>query len=433
MKTQLFESLQNGTAVKEILTDEKGAPVINEAYKQFVTARLIDNQISFLKEGNNSTPSTNATGAGVQNWDPVLISMVRQATPQMMAFDIAGVQPMTGPTGLIFAIRSRYAAQDGTEALFDEANTAFSGAGTQAGDTSGFPENYFEAGDPDADTTHGTGMATAAAEALGTSDGSAWAEMAFSIEKTSVEAKSRKLKASFTHEIAHDLRKIHGLDAEQELANILSTEVLSEMDRELIRRVNIAAVIGAQGTTTPGMFDVANDSDGRWMVERWKGVVYQLEKEANAIARTTRRGKGNIVVCSANVASALVMAGLLDTGTNNRYSASLNVDETTSTYAGVLNGRYRVYIDPFSARDYITVAYRGANAWDAGIYHCPYVPMEMYRAIGEDSFQPRIGIATRYGVVANPFSANTASGEKAGKGLGQGENPYYRKFAVSGL
>lgn len=429
MKT-LFESLDNGDAVREMLTDDKGAPIINEGYKQYVTAKLLDNELSYLKE---SAAPVNVTGAAVQNWDPVLIQMVRRATPQLMAFDIAGVQPMSGPTGLIFAIRSRYAAQNGNEALFNEADSAFSGTGTQAGDTSGFAADAFGAGDPAVGTSHGTGMATAAAELLGTTGSTPWAEMAFSIEKTSVTATSRKLKASFSHELAHDLKKVHGLDAEQELGSILSTEVVAEQDREMLRRVNISAVIGAQGLTKNGEFNISNDSDGRWMVERWKGLVYQMEKEANAIGVATRRGKANIVICSANVASALAMVGLLDTGTNPKFNANLNVDVTASTYAGVLNGRYKVYVDPFATIDYVTMAYRGANAWDAGIYYCPYVPMELYRTVGEDSFQPRIGIATRYGVVANPFSANTASGEKAGKGLGQGENEYYRKFRVTGL
>lgn len=427
----IYENLKHGEVVKEFLTDKEGSPVINEEYRNFVTSRAIDNEITFLKE---SADPVNTTGSEVQNWDPVLINLVRRATPQMMAFDVAGVQPMSGPTGLIFAIRARYTAQDGDEALHNEANSAFSGSGTQGGDTSGFPADYFETDDPDADTTYGTGMSTSTAEGKGTDSGSAWSEMAFSIEKTSVEAKSRKLKASFTHEIAHDLRKIHGLDAEKELANILSTEVVAEQDRELLRTINVSAEIGAQsGTTIAGSFDLANDSDGRWMVERWKGLVYQMEKEANAIVKTTRRGKANIVICSSNVASALVMVGLLDAGNNTNYQAGLNVDEATNTFAGVLNGRYKVYIDPFATVDYVTMAYRGANAWDAGVYVCPYVPYELYRAIGEDSFQPRIGIATRYGIVANPFAANTASGEKTGKGLAQGENPYFRKMRVVGL
>lgn len=428
---KLYEGLENGQAVSEIMTDEKGSPIVNEAYKRFVTAKVLDNQIGFLRE--SATP-VNVTGAGVANWDPVLIQMVRRATPQLMAFDIAGVQPMTGPTGLIFAMRARYTSQSGTEALYDEADSDFSGAGTQAGDTSGFAADAFGAGDPATGTAAGTGMATADAELKGTDGGTAWAEMAFSIEKTSVTATSRKLKASFSNEIAHDLRKIHGLDAEQELGNILSTEVIAEQDREILRRVNIAATLGCtSGTTSQYIYDVANDSDGRWLVERWKGLVFQMEKEANAIMKATRRGKANIVVCSANVASALSMVGLLDSGNNPKFQGALAVDETTSTYAGVLNGRYKVYIDPFATIDYITMVYRGANAWDSGVFFCPYVPLELYRAVGEDSFQPRIGMATRYGIVANPFAANTASGEKAGKGLGQGENPYMRKFRVTGI
>jgi len=428
---RIFENLDHGEAVSQLLTDEKGAPLIKENYKKFVTATMLDNQIDFLKE---SAPPVNVTGSAIQNWDPVLIQMVRRATPQLMAFDIAGVQPMTGPTGLIFAIRSRYTSQTGDEALYNEANSAFSGTGTQAGDTSGFAADAFGTGDPATGTSAGTGMATSAAELLGTTSGTAWSEMAFSIEKTNVTATSRKLKATFSHEIAHDLRKIHGLDAETELGNILSTEIVAEQDREILRRLNISASLGCvTGTTSQYIYDVASDSDGRWLVERWKGLVFQMEKEANVIMKATRRGKANIVICSANVASALSMVGLLDSSNNPRFKGDLMVDETSSTYAGVLNARYKVYIDPFATIDYITMAYRGPNAWDAGIYYCPYVPLEMYRAVGEDSFQPRIGIATRYGIVANPFAANTATGEKTGKGLGQGENPYFRKFKVIGI
>jgi len=329
-------------------------------------------------------------------------------------------------------MRSRYSTQTGTEALHDEANSAFSGTGTQAGDTSGFATDAFGAGDPVTGTSHGAGMATTAAEALGVTGGTAWNEMTFSIERVDVSAKSRKLKASFSRELQHDLRQIHNMDAESELANILSAEITAEIDREILRTVNVSAVVGAQDATVAGLFDLDADTDGRWMVEKFKGLLFQVELEANSVARATRRGKANRLVCSANVASALNMAGVLSY--NPAIAANLNVDETSSTFAGVLLGRYQVFIDPYATRDYITVAYRGTNAWDAGVYFAPYVPLEMVRATGEDTFQPRLGFATRYAVVANPFESTLANGSsKAGKGLGQGENNYFRKFAVANL
>lgn len=419
--------------VEELIESEK-FPEIGNDHKKYVTARMIEEQIKFLSgmsEMNESAPHSSQT-AGVSNFDPVLIRMVRRSAPQLMAFDLAGVQPMSGPTGSIFAMRARYATQTGTEALFDEADSAFSGAGTQGGDTSGFPANFFSTGDPAADTTYGTGFDKATGEALGTTDGTPWKEMTFSIERTDVSAKGRKLKASFTHELRHDLKQIHGLDAENELSNILSTEIVAEQDRELLRTINTSAVIGAQGAATAGIFDLSADSDGRWLVEKFKGLLFQMELEANAIAKITRRGKANRVICSANVASALNMAGVLDY--NPQLAANLNVDITSTTFAGVLLGRYQVHVDPYAEVDYITMGYKGANAWDAGIYWCPYVPLEMVRATAEDSFQPRIGFQTRYGIKANPFVAKLANGNnKAGEGLGQGENEYFRKFAVRNL
>ena len=407
-------------------------PKIGNDYKKYVTERALENQIKYMKSINESSADSSSATAGVTNWDPVLIRMVRRTMPQLMAFDLAGVQPMNGPTGSIFAMRARYATQTGDEALHNEANSGYSGAGTQTGDTSGFAADAFGAGDPTTGTGKGTGMGLATAEALGTESGTPWKEMTFSIERSDVSAKSRKLKASFTRELQHDLRQIHGLDAESELANILSTEIVAEQDRELLRTINISAKLGAQGAAVAGRYDLAADSDGRWLVEKFKGLLFQIELEANEVAKSTRRGKANRIICSSNVASALNMAGVLDY--NPSLLANLNVDETSTTFAGVLMGRYQVHIDPYAMVDYITVGYKGGNAWDAGVYWCPYVPLEMVRAVGEDSFQPRIGFATRYGIVANPFSATEVGGAaKAGKGLGQGENDYFRKMQVTNL
>jgi hypothetical protein len=418
--------------ISELIESDK-FPAIKSDYKKYVTERALENQIKYMKSINEaSADSSTQTGAGIANWDPVLIRMVRRSMPQLMAFDLAGVQPMNGPTGSVFAMRSRYTTQAGAEALFDEANSGFSGVGTQTGDTSGFAVDAFSVGNPAVSTATGTGMDLATAEGKGTVSGTPWAEMTFSIERTDVSAKSRKLKASFSRELQHDLRQIHGLDAETELANILSTEIVAEQDRELLRTINISAKLGAQGATVPGLFDLAADSDGRWLVEKFKGLLFEIELEANGVAKDTRRGKANRIICSSNVASALNMAGVLDY--NPQLMANLNVDETSTTFAGVLLGRYQVHIDPYATRDYLTVGYKGGNAWDAGVYFCPYVPLEMVRAVGEDSFQPRIGFQTRYGIIANPYSSTLANGStKAGKGLGQGENEYFRKFAVANL
>jgi len=416
-------------AVDKVMNDEK-APVINNDYRRQVTESVIENQIRYNQGMNESETPTNQTG-GVANFDPILIKMVRRSMPKLMAFDLTGVQSMTGPTGSIFAMRARYSNQTGTEALFDEANTAFSGAGAQAGDTSGFAVDAFGVDDPDVATATGTGMSTANAQLLGTDSGDAWNEMAFSIERTDVSVKSRKLKAQFSRELAYDLKNIHNMDAETELANILSTEITAEIDREILRTINVAAVLGAQSAAVPGLFDLAADSDGRWLVEKFKGLLFQIELEANRVAIETRRGRANRVICSSNVASALNMAGVLDY--NPALASNMNVDPTAGTYAGILMGKYQVYIDPYAGRDYVTVGYKGDNSWDAGIFYCPYLPLEMYRAVGEDSFAPKIGFASRYGIIANPYEHNDASGARAGKGLGQGENRYYRKFAVASL
>lgn len=418
--------------VKELVNDTEKFPGIKNDYKKYVTERALETQIKYMQGLNEASADSSTQTGGVSNWDPVLIRMVRRSMPQLMAFDLAGVQPMTGPTGSIFAMRARYSTQDGDEALFNEARTGHSGTGSNAGDTSGFAADTFGTDDPETGTDYGTGMDLATAEAKGTESGTAWNEMSFSIERTDVSAKSRKLKASFTRELQHDLRQIHGMDAETELANILSTEITAEIDRELLRTINVAAQLGAEDAATAGQYDLAADSDGRWLVEKFKGLLFQLELEANAVAKNTRRGKANRVICSSNVASALNMAGVLDY--NPSIAANLNVDETSTTFAGVLLGRYQVHVDPYATIDYITVGYKGGSAWDAGVYYCPYVPLEMVRAVGEDSFQPRLGFATRYGIIANPFSSTLANGSsKSGKGLGQGENEYFRKFRVANL
>ena len=346
--------------------------------------------------------------------------------PQMIAYDIAGVQPMTQPTGLIFAMKSRYATQNGDEALFNEADTDFSGTGVHAGSN---PASG-------TDTT-GTGLTTAAGERLGqggTGDGS-FGAMAFSIEKTSVTAKTRALKAEYSIELAQDLKSVHGLDAEGELSNILSTEILAEINREVVRTVYKTSKAGAAvGTAVQGTFDLDVDSNGRWSVEKFKGLLFQIEREANAIAQQTRRGRGNFILCSSDVASALAMAGVLDYAP--ALSTSLNVDEASTTFAGVLNGKYKVYVDPYSANQgatqFFTVGYKGTSAFDAGLFYCPYVPLQMVRAVDPNSFQPKIGFKTRYGLVANPF-VNLDDATTGEDNLAAGKNYYYRTVKVANL
>ena len=418
------------------ILEHAGIPEIKDNYRKHVTAVLLENQEKAMREeraafGMISEAPANVTGAGIDTFDPVLISLVRRSMPNLMAYDVAGVQPMSGPTGLIFAMKSRYSTQGGTEALFDEANTAFSGAGTNAGtsDSLGsYGTDTTPADGVEDSFATGTGMTTAAAEALGNT-GNAFGEMAFSIEKTSVTAKSRALKAEYTMELAQDLKAIHGLDAESELANILSAEILAEINREVIRTINVKAKLGAQTSNTAvnGVFDVDGDSDGRWSVEKFKGLIMQIEREANVIARETRRGKGNFIICSSDVASALAAAGMLDY--TPALSANLNVDDTGNTFAGVLNGRTKVYIDPYAGQDYVTVGYRGTNPYDAGLFYAPYVPLTMVRAVGESDFQPRIGFKTRYGMVANPFAGGAASSETGTNRA----NQYYRIFAVTNI
>jgi len=423
--------------------DHESAPSIQDNYKKAVTARLLENQEIALQEeraqaqGNyisEAAAPNNIGGGNIGTFDPVLISLVRRAMPNLIAYDIAGVQPMSGPTGLIFAMKSKYSTQGGTEALFNEADTDFSGTGTHQADPTGL------SGVADADTdgtiadeadtvsTFGEGLGTSAAERLGvggTGDGS-FNEMAFSIEKSTVTAKSRALKAEYTMELAQDLKAIHGLDAEGELANILSAEILAEINREVVRTILKKAKIGALQTSTAlsGVFDVNTDSDGRWMVERFKGLIMQIERECNVIAKETRRGKGNFIICSSDVASALAAAGMLDY--TPALAANLNVDDTGNTFAGVLNGRVKVYIDPYATVDFVCVGYRGTNPYDAGMFYCPYVPLTMVKAVGENDFQPRMGFKTRYGMVANPFVAADGTGTDRA-------NQYFRIFRVDDI
>ena len=428
-------------------------PEIKDSYRRAVTSVILENQERASKEDQaflNEAAPTNATGSSIANWDPILISLVRRAMPNLIAYDIAGVQPMTGPTGLIFAMRSRFTSQTGNEAMFDEADTDFSGRnaagsavdGYSSTAHSGSPNNNPGAlnDSPSAGTfTKGTAMTTAAAEALGDASGNAFAEMAFSIEKSTVTAKSRALKAEYTMELAQDLKAIHGLDAETELANILSAEILAEINREVVRTIYINAEKGAAvNTTTAGIFDLDTDSNGRWSVERFKGLMFQLERDANRIAQRTRRGKGNMIICSADVASALQMAGVLDytPALNN----NLNVDDTGNTFAGVLNGRFKVYIDPYSANSaatqYYVVGYKGTSPYDAGIFYCPYVPLQMVRAVGQDTFQPKIGFKTRYGLIANPFAETGAISGAATAVNDAGSansNRYYQRVKVTNL
>mgnify|MGYP003334291907 CR=1 FL=1 len=441
---------------------EKWNPILNhdgmgdikDNHRKMVTAVLLENQERMMREEReflSEAAPTNSTGSSIDNFDPVLISLIRRAMPNLVAYDLAGVQPMNGPTGLIFAMRSRYSTQDGTEALFDEANSAFAGqndglslTGGMTGAAVGMGTTAQAGSDPgvlndggataEQDYNVGQGMTTADAEALGDGTaGNAFNEMAFSIEKVTVTAKSRALKAEYSLELAQDLKAIHGLNAEAELANILSTEILAEINREIIRTIYKTAVPGAQtNVANAGRFDLDTDANGRWSVEKFKGLIFQIERDANAIAQQTRRGKGNTILCSADVASALTMAGVLDY--TPALNANLNVDDTGNTFAGTLQGKYKVYIDPYSsnvsAGQYYVAGYKGTSPYDAGLFYCPYVPLQMVRAVGENSFQPKIGFKTRYGVVANPFAQGTAAGLGA---LTTNSNRYYRRVRVNNL
>ena len=445
------------------ILEHEDLPAIKDAHRRSVTAVVLENTERALREAsahgqfqtlmetssniplNNMGASSSTAGTGaIDTFDPVLISLVRRAMPNLIAYDICGTQPMTGPTGLIFAMRSRYAANAttanalaGGETFYNEVNTQFSSVTTGANT---FGQKFVGTIPGDSNTTGlsavntyntGTGMSTAQAEALGADSNTMFASMAFSIEKVTVTAKSRALKAEYTMELAQDLKAIHGLDAETELANILSAEILAEINREVVRTINITAVPGAQdNVTTAGVFDLDTDSNGRWSVEKFKGLMFQLEREANQIAKQTRRGKGNIVICSSDVASALQMAGVLD------YAPALNsnnlqVDDTGNTFAGVLNGRLKVYIDPYAiGGNYLTVGYKGSSAFDAGLFYCPYVPLQMVRAVDQGTFQPKIGFKTRYGMVANPFAQGITKGDGA---LTINTNVYYRRVIVNNL
>ena len=427
---------------------EKWSPVLNESsagniadrHRKAVTAAVLENTEKALTEENSrqnflsEDAAANNTG-NAANWNPVLISLVRRSMPNLMAYDVCGVQPMSGPTGLIFAMKSTYkttrgGATSGNEALFGEAISPFSGdsSATQGSDPSGLG-GYANVDSAGTAATFGTGMSTANGEQLGTTGESGFGEMGFTIEKSTVTAVSRALKAEYTLELAQDLKAIHGLDAETELANILSTEILAEINREVIRTINSQAKTGAatSNVATTGIFDLTTDADGRWSAEKFKGLVVQLDREANQIAKDTRRGKGNVVVCSSDVATALAASGMLDY--TPAMNTALNVDDTGNTFAGTLNGRTRVYIDPYATTDYITVGYKGTNPYDAGVFYCPYVPLTMVRAVGENDFQPRIGFKTRYGMVSNPFVGGTpANGLAAAR-----TNQYYRIFRVDNI
>ena len=419
-------------------------PKIEDSYKRAVTTVILENQEKAIKEDRSflkEAAPTNSTGADVENWDPILISLVRRSMPNLIAYDICGVQPMTGPTGLIFAMRARFASQDGAEALGDEANSAFS-ADDAAGDLTsaamtGTNPSALNDSPSAGQYTSPTGMTLAQGEALGDASGNAFAEMAFSIEKTTVTAVTRALKAEYTMELAQDLKAIHGLDAETELANILSGEILAEINREVVRSIYVSAVAGAQvNTTTAGIFDLDTDSNGRWSVEKFKGLMFALERDANAVGQQTRRGKGNIIICSSDVASALQMAGVLDytPALNN----NLNVDDTSATFAGVMNGRFKVYVDPYAANvaaaQYYVVGYKGTSPYDAGVFYCPYVPLQMVRAVGENTFQPKIGFKTRYGIASNPFHTGVISaGTAESTAITANTNKYYRRVKVTNL
>ena len=445
--------IQNTVSYDQLM--EKWAPVLNEEsagaiqdqHRKAVTAAVLENQEQALREEgmiSETNDTSTVTSGTTANWNPVLIALVRRAMPNLMAYDICGVQPMTGPTGLIFAMKSRFqttkdGAGNGDEALFNEAVVNYSGdssTSTQSADPSGLSGLTDGDGDSTIDDSRGNPISTvdphstAEAEALGGSGQPQFAEMGFTIEKATVTAKSRALKAEYTLELAQDLKAIHGLDAETELANILSTEIMAEINREVVRSINSQAKTGAgtANTAINGIFNIQTDADGRWSVEKFKGLILQIEREANTIARETRRGKGNFMVCSSDVASALAASGMMDY--SPAMSTNLNVDDTGNTFAGVLNGRMRVYIDPYSSGDYINVGYKGTNPYDAGVFYCPYVPLTMVRAVGEDTFQPKIGFKTRYGMVPNPFVGASPQNDLASTTKA---NQYYRIFRVDNI
>ena len=421
----------------QAILEHPDLPAIKDSYKRAVTSVLLENQERSLREERSAmfeaAPANNINAtSGIDKYDPIMIGLVRRAMPNLMAYDICGVQPMTGPTGLIFAMRSTYGSERNNtttrvEALYNEANTSF--AGNASGHVGSNPVS--------GTYTTGQGVATATAEAMGTTGGQAFNEMSFSIDKTTVTAKSRALKAEYTVELAQDLKAIHGLDAEAELSNILSQEFMFEINREVIRTIYKVAKPGSPATASAGTFDLDVDSNGRWSVERFKGLLFNIERDANHIAQDTRRGKGNFIVCSADVASALAMSGVLDYAP--ALSTGLNVDDTGNTFAGVLNGRYRVYIDPYSsnlgaASQFYMVGYKGSSPYDAGMFYCPYVPLQMVRAVDPNSFQPKIGFKTRYGLIANPYVTSSDSTSDAdAASFTANRNQYYRRTQVLNL
>ena len=428
------------------LLNAEGVPAIEDYHRKAVTAAVLESTERELSEATEMLNEASPTSTGdVNNWNPVLIALVRRAMPNLMAYDVCGVQPMSGPTGLIFAMRSLYKSSKngvsaGDEAFFNEPHTPFSGdssTGTQVQDPSGLSGLTDSNGDSSLDNDRtgpdfGTAMATATAETLGQNGADQFAEMGFTIERQTVTAQSRALKAHYTLEMAQDLKAIHGLDADTEIANILSTEVLAEINREVVRTVNSQAVTGCQTSNVAiqGIFNLSTDADGRWSVEKFKGLHFQLEREANAIAKATRRGKGNIMICSSDVASALSAAGILDY--TPALATNLQVDDTGNTFAGVIGGRTKVYIDPYSTVDYVTMGYRGANPYDAGVFYCPYVPLQMVRAVGEEDFQPRIGFKTRYGMASNPFAQGSGTIVSACLAPAK-SNVYYRIYRVDDI
>lgn len=453
------------------ILEHTSLPKITDNYRKEVTAVLLENQEQAMRESAQAgnlfeTSPVNGVGtalgvagsantAGVVNgYDQVLISLVRRSAPQNIAFDICGVQPMTQPTGLIFAMKAKYGTQGGAEALFNESDTIFSSlnnatkgsaaTGTLFDGDAGNLAGQVAASQSSIDLAIGVGGTTGSTGTTGngmlTKDGEAnamWSQMAFSIEKTSVVAKTRQLKAEYSEELAQDLKAVHGLDAVSELSNILSAEITAETNREIVRTVYMSAEIGAQvGTATKGVFDLDVDSNGRWSVEKFKGLMFQIEREANAIGQRTRRGRGNFIITSADVASALAMAGVLDYSSGLSGANNLNVDDTATTFAGILNGKYKVFVDPFaansSASQFFVMGYKGQSAFDAGLFYCPYQPLQMVRAQDPDTFQPKIGFRTRYGLVANPFAAYSAQDINA-DGLFYNKNTYYRKVLVTNL
>jgi hypothetical protein len=439
----LSESLQKKW---EGVLDHADLPKITDPYKRAVTAVVLENQATEMQKSGmiNEAAPTNSAGTGgfgggstatgpVAGFDPILISLVRRSLPNLIAYDICGVQPMTGPTGLIFAMRSMYSTDrtpsTGVEAFFNEANTGFSGTGTA--------QTALTVGAAAANTFVANG-APVPSVTTATGEDNPFREMGFSIEKVTVTANTRALKAEYSMELAQDLKAVHGLDAETELSNILSAEILAEINREVVRTIYATAVTGAQiGTTTAGTFDLDTDSNGRWMVEKVKGLAFQIEREANAIAKATRRGKGNIMICSSDVASALAMAGILDYNSALQSQVNLTVDDTGNTFAGTLFGRIKVYIDPYftatTTSEFAVIGYKGTNAYDAGLFYCPYVPLQMVRAVDTTTFQPKIGFKTRYGMVANPFAQGTTQGSGALLQNGQLANNYYRAFKVKNI